>query len=142
MTADGGDDAVGYKRPPTKSQFKKGQSGNPKGRPKGAKNFHTELAQELNSTITVTENGKSRQLSKRRVIAKRLVNAGVNGDTKAIPILLNAERGGEEGEGSTAAIPVGAEDQMVMEEIVKRILAMHQPSEPSRDMDEDLNVEG
>lgn len=28
------DDRVGYKRPPKKNQFKKGQSGNPKGRPK------------------------------------------------------------------------------------------------------------
>jgi hypothetical protein len=35
--ADDGDSRVGYKRPPQHSKFKPGQSGNPKGRPKGAK---------------------------------------------------------------------------------------------------------
>ena len=30
--------AIGYGRPPTSSQFQPGQSGNPKGRPKGARN--------------------------------------------------------------------------------------------------------
>lgn len=31
------DDRIGYKKPPKKTQFKKGKSGNPKGRPKKAK---------------------------------------------------------------------------------------------------------
>ena len=32
------DDPVGYKTPPKNTQFQPGQSGNPKGRPKGTKN--------------------------------------------------------------------------------------------------------
>ena len=42
---------VGYGKPPKSGQFKPGQSGNPKGRPKGAKNFKTELATVLANMI-------------------------------------------------------------------------------------------
>ena len=37
--------AVGYGRPPVNRQFKPGQSGNPRGRPKGSKNFPTMFAE-------------------------------------------------------------------------------------------------
>ena len=38
---------VGYKKPPKQGQFKLGQSGNPKGRPKGLQNLSTDLQEEL-----------------------------------------------------------------------------------------------
>ena len=38
---------VGYKKPPKRTQFKPGQSGNPRGRPKGTKNLKTDLAEAL-----------------------------------------------------------------------------------------------
>jgi hypothetical protein len=39
---------VGYGKPPKSGQFKRGKSGNPKGRPKGSLKLATDLAAELN----------------------------------------------------------------------------------------------
>jgi hypothetical protein len=85
-------DKVGYKRPPTKSQFKPGRSGNPKGRPKGAKSFATVLEAELTATVPVTMNGKRKKLTRRAAIVKQFVNRAVNGDTKSTLIVLNEAR--------------------------------------------------
>jgi hypothetical protein len=80
---------VGYRHPPKQSQFAKGRSGNPNGRPKGVRNFATVIEAELNTKIPITENGKRRSISKREAVAKQLVNRAASGDTKAIPLLLN-----------------------------------------------------
>ena len=62
---------VGYKKPPLHSRFKKGQSGNPRGRPRGAKNFSSVLNDALNQPVFVTENGRRRKISKRELGIRR-----------------------------------------------------------------------
>jgi hypothetical protein len=117
------DDPIGYKKPPRASQFKPGRSGNPKGRPKGSKNLSTIIQQELNAPVVVNENGKRRKISKREAIAKQLVNKAAAGDAKAIPILLSETRLHEAQVIAGAAHSVfgGADDQMVMASIIRRI---------------------
>jgi hypothetical protein len=91
----GAADPVGYRRPPKHSQFAKGRSGNPNGRPKGVRNFATVIEAELNTKIPITENGKRKSISKREAVAKQLVNKAASGDTKAMPLLLNESRAHE-----------------------------------------------
>lgn len=74
---------VGYGKPPTHTQFKKGQSGNPKGKPKGHKNFKTDLMDELSEQISIQENGKQRKITKQRALIKSSVAKGIKGDAKA-----------------------------------------------------------
>ena len=74
---------IGYGNPPKATRFKKGQSGNPKGRPKGHKNFKTDLADELGETIAIQENGKKRTITKQRALIKATVAKAIKGDTKA-----------------------------------------------------------
>src|SRR5580700_2307294 len=48
---------VGYGKPPRPTRFKRGQSGNPRGRSSGAKNLKTLLSDALNERVTVSKNG-------------------------------------------------------------------------------------
>ena len=124
---------VGYAKPPSKTRFKPGQSGNPTGRPRGAKNLVTAIEDELRARVTVTENGRRKRVTKREVIAKRLVNCAAEGDLRAIPLLLNEARGFENLPAGGIAIGVfgGSEEQEVIDAIVQRIRRGGQsPSEP------------
>ena len=56
-----GDYEVGYGKPPRNAGFKKGQSGNPRGRPPGSENLTTLLNEALNEPVTITENGQRRK---------------------------------------------------------------------------------
>jgi hypothetical protein len=65
---------VGYCKPPRDTRFKRGQSGNPRGRPPGAKNLSTLLNEALNELVVVTENGGRKRISKRQAAFKQLLN--------------------------------------------------------------------
>jgi Family of unknown function (DUF5681) len=83
---------VGYGKPPRDTRFAKGQSGNPRGRPAGAKNLRTLLSEALNETVLVTENGGRRKVTKRQAIITQLVNRSATADFRAIKILLDIVR--------------------------------------------------
>jgi hypothetical protein len=72
------DYAVGYGKPPRRSRFPKGQSGNPPGRSPGAKNLKALLSDALNEFVIVTENGGHRKITTREAIITQLVNRSVS----------------------------------------------------------------
>jgi hypothetical protein len=79
---------VGYGKPPKATQFKKGKSGNPRGRPKGSTNLATDLTAELGEHITVREDGRPRKVSKQRALIKSLMAKALQGDVRATAALL------------------------------------------------------
>ena len=83
------DEKVGYCRPPVKTRFEKGKSGNPAGRPKSRPDVITAIDRELNQRISTIENGKSRTMTKAEIIAKQTVNKAVRGDQAATKMLMN-----------------------------------------------------
>src|ERR1700730_4613366 len=79
---------VGYRKTPKASQFKAGQSGKPRGRPKGCANLATALSAELGEQITVREGGRPRRISKQRALVKSLMAKALQGDVRATTAVL------------------------------------------------------
>jgi hypothetical protein len=112
---------VGYARPPISTRFKKGQSGNPKGRPKGSLNLDSALERELNQRITVKEHGQTRTITKFEACIKQLVNKAASGDPKAIQFLINLLNLTSGSTGSDQALALSTDaDQAVMATLLQR----------------------
>jgi hypothetical protein len=85
------DYSIGYKHPPSHTQFKKGQSGNPDGRPKKVKrplSLADELLAIFLKPIIVNENGHRTKITKRQAMLIQLVNKALHGDLKALAMIL------------------------------------------------------
>jgi Family of unknown function (DUF5681) len=65
---------VGYGRAPMMTRFRPGQSGNPRGRPKRARNLGTVVAAALSERVAINENGRRRRITKLKAAVKQLVN--------------------------------------------------------------------
>lgn len=119
---------IGYKRPPKVSQFKKGRSGNPKGRPKGSNNFVTLLEQELGQSIVVNENGKKKTVSRMQAMVKRMVSGALQGETRAMLTLVEILRrtGRFEEPAIDALLPENYED------ILEAYVAQRRVTQPNK----------
>ena len=118
---DARDYQVGYKKPPLHTRFKKGQSGNPRGRPK--KNLAALLAAALNKRVSVTENGKRRQISKREAVIAQLVNKSASADLRATKMLIDMVRDIEKTAEPAAAVKsrFSPTDKEVMAQLITRL---------------------
>lgn len=95
MSEDNENYFVGKGNPPKKHQFKPGQSGNPKGRPKGSKNVHHVLTKILGEKITITDAGKKMVVDKLEGAIRVMVNKSFDGSPASLKLLLEVlENGG------------------------------------------------
>src|SRR2546430_8300826 len=78
---------VGPGKPPLHTRFKKGQSGNPRGRP--AKNLPALLIAALNEPVFVTTDGRRRKITKREAVVAQLVNRSASADLRATKMLID-----------------------------------------------------
>jgi hypothetical protein len=87
-----GDYEVGYGRPPIPTRFKKGQSGNRRGRPKGSKNIATYLDEILQERVSVREGGKIKRMSRVQAMLHNVTLKAMKGDHKALSSIIALAR--------------------------------------------------
>jgi hypothetical protein len=76
----------GRRNPPKHSRFKKGVSGNPKGRPpkRRKRQLVSEIISEVQNTPTAyREGGRTKRATRFELLLKKLVNGALNGDARS-----------------------------------------------------------
>ena len=118
------DDKPGYKRPPKDHQFKRGTSGNPRGRPKGSRNLKTDLTKLLNKRITIREDGNVRHISRQEAMLLGLFNKAIRGDAKAattiVTMLMKLDPPSEKREEPSA---LAGSDKAIIDDFLRRRIA-------------------
>ncbi len=94
--------AVGHRRPPLSTRFVKGQSGNPKGRPRG-RYREAPFEAVLGQRVTIRDGASERQVTAAEAFLLQLAKRGLEGDGIAARAAMAAIEGAAEQQGSDAA---------------------------------------
>jgi len=116
---------IGYGKPPKSGQFKKGKSGNPKGRPKGTKSLKTVVEKELGGKVLLKQNGKPKKVTKLEAVLMRLMKDALEGKARAQGEILKLAHLylPEEGPAQGSDLPASDEDEALIDAFVQRMLA-------------------
>ena len=135
--ADKSDKGVGYRRPPLHSRFEPGQSGNPRGRPKGSLNFTTDLKSTLMAQVALNDGGKPRRVTTQKAALLRLREKALKGDVRALDKLLSYAMAMSGSSVEDAAKSPSADDQTILETFRQQILADAAAAAPTQRDGED-----
>lgn len=83
-----GEEGVGYRRPPTHTRFKPGNSGNPRGRPRGHANAKGTVARVINETVPVREGDTTRKMTKLEAMLQAHAVKAIKGDARSASVLI------------------------------------------------------
>ena len=112
---------VGYGRPPVAFRFRPGRTGNPRGRPEGARNLATIVAAALAERVPVKLNGRSRRITKLEAAVKQLVNRAAGGDARVTQLLLALVQSHEARPKRTGAEFASQADAAVIAGLMRRL---------------------
>jgi hypothetical protein len=111
---------IGYGKPPRNTQWKKGQSGNPKGRPRRDRNVAALVAAILDQRIVVRAGKTTKRRTRLEHLVHRLFEQALEGDPRLMKMALDEARKNEE-RSETDAPELGQRDHEVIEAMLRRI---------------------
>lgn len=116
------DDEVGYGKPPKEHRFKKGRSGNPRGRPRGSRNFSTDVRETLKSRVGLTGDGKRKTVSTQLATLLQLRKKALSGDARALDRMIELAKTYNGDEIAETSAELGPTDKEVLEAYNERVL--------------------
>ena len=123
---------VGYGKPPKTGRFKPGQSGNPNGRPKGARGLKQVVRAALDDEVDLVVGGQSTRKSKREVVVLKLIQKAASGDVRAIDSILNLDQKFDIAEEARDALHDPAQLEAECREILDRYISKADANEPGK----------
>ena len=126
---------VGYAKPPKHTQFPKGQSGNPKGKPKGSKNFKTDVKDTLKEPVRLNSGGKRKNVSTQQATLLRLREKALSGDARALDKMIDLARTYNDEEFSEDSATLSLTDAEIVEAHNQRLLRRTEKLPPDDDED-------
>lgn len=135
---------VGYGKPPEATRFKKGVSGNPKGRPPGSLNVAMVFVKTLREKVVINEHGQRKTVTKLEAALKQLVNKAASGDLRAVDQLVDLARDAEakQNASGTQGPVIGELDQQVLDDILKRFQRSDEKGQERREANDEHDQRG
>jgi hypothetical protein len=125
---------VGFCKPPVHSRFKAGVSGNPGGRPKGARNLSNDVKRTLQTLVKLKDQGRPRRVSTQEAALMRLREKALKGDSRSLDRLLEYARiYNNDVETTSSDISLAAEDQAILDAYAAEIQANSDFSSKEKD---------
>jgi hypothetical protein len=112
---------VGRGKPPVHTQFRPGESGNPKGRPKGHKNFATLAREILLRKISAKTPAGPKKMTIMEALLWRHVQNALGGDTKSLAAIIRLSTSAEGSDGLPDPASLIAEDEAIIQDYLKRL---------------------
>lgn len=124
---------VGHGKPPKDTKFKKGQSGNPMGRPrkqrKKSKSLGEIFSRILDQPMDIKEDGKTASFSKRVVLAMSTVHAALKGDARARQLAIKYDESYQDPD----KFEIDERDEAMLERHVKKLMEEKEAKDDSED---------
>jgi len=132
------EDNIGYGRPPRRTRFQKGRSGNPRGRTKGTKNMKTIIRQELDAPISVQENGRRRIMRRSEALIKGLVADALKGKDRPRKHVLDlADQIERDEDRISNTTPTVNEDAEIIKRFLEREIARTESRNSAKEPSDD-----